>query len=289
MKNIVLSLAFLAIVSCSKDSGSPVNFDEQLTKDIALIDDYLTRNSINAIKDSSGIRYVVNFEGKGEKPLATSNVYFNVRGTVMSNGNLIVDHKERYYDIALNDVNSVLPCFRIALPKVKKGSIVTIYSPSGYAYGGTSTADGALPPNSNIIFNVRMLDEIAQFTTDTTIVQNYVNSKGINAIKDPSGLRYRITVLGNGRKPLANSSIAFNYVGKFMDNEKIFDQSIAPATALLSQLIKGFQVGMQQLPAGSKAIFYIPSGLGYGPTGDKTYTIPSNSNLIFEVELVSVN
>ena len=207
----------------------------------------------------------------------------------MSTGDLIVDHKERFYGIALNDFNSVLTCFRIALPKVKKGSIVTIYSPSGYAYGATSTSDGALPPNSNIIFNVRMLDEIAQFTTDTTIVQNYVNSKGISAIKDPSGLRYKITVLGTGKKPLASSSIAFNYVGKFMDNEKIFDQSIATNTALLSQLIKGFQVGMQQLPAGSKAIFYIPSGLGYGPTGDKTYTIPSNSNLIFEVELVSVN
>lgn len=177
----------------------------------------------------------------------------------MSNGNLIVDHKDRYYNLTLGDVNTVLPCFQIVLPKVKRGSITTIYSPSGYAYGNTSTTDGALPANSNMIFTVRMLDEVEQFKTDTTIIQNYAISKGVTPIKDPSGLRYVITKLGAGAKPSSNSSIAFTYVGKFLVNEAIFDQSVNTATAQLSQLIKGFQIGMQQLPAGSKAIFYIPS------------------------------
>ncbi|MFM7850491.1 MAG: FKBP-type peptidyl-prolyl cis-trans isomerase, partial [Flammeovirgaceae bacterium] len=245
--------------------------------------------SINAQKDTSGIRYVVNFDGKGIKPLQTDDVFINVRGAVMSTGNQIVDHKERYYAVNLSDASSLLQCFSIILPKVKKGSTTTIYSPSVYAYGSTSSTDGALPANSNIIFNVRLLDEVAQFTTDTTALQNYATSKGLNVTKDPSGLRYVITLLGSGKKPVATSSISFNYTAKFLDTEKIFDQSVAPATTQLNQLIKGFQIGMQQLPAGSKAIFLIPSALAYGPIGDRSYTVPSNSNLIFEVELVTVN
>ena len=284
---IVLVIGIL--FSCTTDVPPGPNFDEQLKKDVELIDTYLATNAINAVKDSTGVRYLVNFQGKGEKPSTTSTVYINVKGTVMSNGNLIVDHKERYYNLALGDINTVLPCFQIVLPKVNRGSITTIYSPSGYAYGNTSTTDGALPANSNIIFNVRMLDEVEQFKTDTAIVQNYAVSKGVTPIKDPSGLRYVITKLGTGAKPSSNSNIAFTYVGKFLTNETIFDQSINTVTAQMGQLIKGFQIGMQQLPAGSTATFYIPSALGYGPTGDKSYTVPSNSNLIFQVELVSVN
>jgi FKBP-type peptidyl-prolyl cis-trans isomerase len=53
-------------------------------------------------------------------------------------------------------------------------------------------------------------------------------------------------------------------------------------------LIAGFRNGLLQLPAGSKATFYIPSRLGYGPGGAGS-TIPGNSILIFEVELLTVN
>lgn len=46
-------------------------------------------------------------------------------------------------------------------------------------------------------------------------------------------------------------------------------------------------VALPLLQAGSKATFYIPSSLGYGPAGTSDGKIPSNSVLIFEVELVS--
>jgi FKBP-type peptidyl-prolyl cis-trans isomerase len=278
------------LFSCTTDVPPGPSFDEQLEKDIATIDDYLAKNGINAIKDTTGVRYVINSVGSGEVPSATSIIYVSIKETVMSTGKVYRDFKDQYGRGQLGDPNSVFPAFQIVLPKVKKGSDVTIYSPSGYAYGGSSSSDGNLPANANIIFNVKLLDEPTQFKIDTTAIQAYITTKGITGVtKDPSGLRYVITSLGTGAKPLLSSRITFSYVGKLLKTEAIFDQSASTASAPLNSLIQGFQIGMQQLPTGSKALFYIPSALGYGPTGDSRGVIPSNSNLIFEVELVSVN
>ncbi|MCU0369158.1 MAG: FKBP-type peptidyl-prolyl cis-trans isomerase [Cyclobacteriaceae bacterium] len=51
-----------------------------------------------------------------------------------------------------------------------------------------------------------------------------------------------------------------------------------------------FQVGLPKLPEGSKATLYIPSGLGFGTDALTSggITVPANSNLIYEVELVKV-
>lgn len=290
LKNFFVAAAIVGLFStCSKDAPVP-DFNEQLKKDILAIDDYLAQNNITAIKDTSGVRYVINSVGPGEVPSATSVIYVSIKETVLSTGRVYRDFKDQYGRGQLGDPNSVFPAFQIVLPKIKKGSVVTIYSPSGYAYGGSSSSDGNLPANANIIFNVKLLDEPTQFKVDTTAVQAYIATKGITGVtKDPSGLRYVITSLGTGAKPSLSSRITFSYVGKLLATEAIFDQSSSPVSAPLNTLIQGFQTGMQQLPSGSKAIFYVPSSLGYGPVGDGRGVIPSNANLIFEVELVSVN
>jgi FKBP-type peptidyl-prolyl cis-trans isomerase FkpA/FKBP-type peptidyl-prolyl cis-trans isomerase FklB len=73
-----------------------------------------------------------------------------------------------------------------------------------------------------------------------------------------------------------------------MSTGAIFDSH--PVTAVtfpsLSGLIQGWQIGFQLLGQGSIATLYIPSGLGYGPSGSGP--IPANANLIFDVSLVGV-
>ncbi|MFM8851488.1 MAG: FKBP-type peptidyl-prolyl cis-trans isomerase, partial [Cytophagales bacterium] len=104
----------------------------------------------------------------------------------------------------------------------------------------------------------------------------------------PSGLKYVISTLGTGSKPTLDNSITFSYTGKLLSSGVIFEQSSSPVSAQMKSFtIKGFQLGMLRLPQGSKATFYIPSVLGYGLRSSQT--IPRNSNLIFEVELVSIN
>ncbi|MFY7786862.1 MAG: FKBP-type peptidyl-prolyl cis-trans isomerase, partial [Thermoflexibacteraceae bacterium] len=52
------------------------------------------------------------------------------------------------------------------------------------------------------------------------------------------------------------------------------------------QMIKGFDEGVGFLKKGGKATLFIPSALGYGDRA--TGSIPPNSVLMFDIELVNV-
>jgi FKBP-type peptidyl-prolyl cis-trans isomerase len=74
-----------------------------------------------------------------------------------------------------------------------------------------------------------------------------------------------------------------NYKGMLMSDGTVFEQG--PLEYPLSNLIQGWQIGFQKLQRGGKATLYIPSSLAYGINGSPP-KIPSNANLIFEVELI---
>ena len=135
-----------------------------------------------------------------------------------------------------------------------------------------------------------VLSEAEQLEKDIAIIDQYLVDNNITALTDPSGLRYVITTVGTGAKPSLSSPIKAKYVGKFFDG-KIFDQgTLQPSitcTCKVQNFIQGWQIGMPLLNQGSKAVFYVPSGLGYGKNGAGT-SIPSNTNLIFEIELIQV-
>jgi FKBP-type peptidyl-prolyl cis-trans isomerase FkpA len=280
----LLSIVVFLLASCLKESPTGPSFEEQLKVDVAAIDEYLANNGINAEKDPSGVRYLITQQGEGVKPVSGSTVFASFKGTVISTGKVFTDSKDAFGKTTLAD--PLLASWQVVLPKVNKGGTVTIYSPSGLAYGNTSSADGSLPANANVIFNIKLYDSLTQFKIDTAAIQAYLKKNNIVTSADPSGLKYIITTFGNGDKPIASNTITINYTGKLLSTEAIFDQSTSPTSFPLSNLIKGFQIGMPFLPVGSKATFYMPSALGYGPAGSGT--IPSNANLIFDVELVSI-
>jgi len=53
-------------------------------------------------------------------------------------------------------------------------------------------------------------------------------------------------------------------------------------------VIKGWDEGVRQLPLGAIGHLMVPAALGYGERG-MPGTIPPNSDLVFEVELISIN
>lgn len=126
-----------------------------------------------------------------------------------------------------------------------------------------------------------------QLEKDVATIDKYLADHSITALSDESGLRYEITTAGTGVKPTLSSTVTVKYVGKFLDSGSIFDQSTNAVSFPLANLIKGWQIGFPLLAKGSKATLYIPSGLGYGKQGYPP-TIPSNANLIFDVELIDV-
>lgn len=124
----------------------------------------------------------------------------------------------------------------------------------------------------------------AQLQADIRTIDDYLDSKSITAIEDPSGLRYIITLAGTGEGPCLESSVKVTYKGTLLTTGAVFDASANPISFGLDRLITGWQIGFLKLNRGSKATLYIPSGLAYGTSA--TGIITPNSNLIFEVALL---
>lgn len=105
----------------------------------------------------------------------------------------------------------------------------------------------------------------------------------------PSGLQYKVIIMGTGKKPKATDEVTVHYRGTLLDGTE-FDSSIKrgePATFPLNGVIKGWTEALQLMPVGSKWELYIPSELAYDDRGAGQLIQP-NSTLIFEVELLSI-
>lgn len=125
----------------------------------------------------------------------------------------------------------------------------------------------------------------------------------------PSGLKMYVMHTKNGKTPKQGAKVKVHYAGFFTDG-KLFGTTFKeiaqqfgtykqkkdkkgayqPFETLYSpkaKLIAGFREGLQKLKVGDRAMFFIPSHLGYGKQGAGK-TIPPNSDLVFEVELVEI-
>ena len=105
-----------------------------------------------------------------------------------------------------------------------------------------------------------------------------------------SGLQYEVLTEGTGPKPTGSTArVTVHYEGRLI-NGTVFDSSYKrnqPASFGLNQVISGWTEGVQLMPQGSKYRFFIPSDMGYGSRG--AGSIPPNSTLIFDVELLQTN
>jgi FKBP-type peptidyl-prolyl cis-trans isomerase FkpA len=114
------------------------------------------------------------------------------------------------------------------------------------------------------------------------------NAKREGVQTTPSGLQYEVLRDGSGPKPRITDTVTVHYKGTLIDGT-VFDSSYdrnQPATFPLMQVVPGWRQGIPPMPVGSKYKLYIPPDLGYG-SQDKG-TIPPNSVLIFEVELLGI-
>ena len=94
--------------------------------------------------------------------------------------------------------------------------------------------------------------------------------------KTASGLYYKITEKGNGKKPKKGDQVAVHYTGMLLDG-KVFDSSLYRGQPLnfavgIGQVIEGWDEGILLLNEGDKA----------------RLVIPPNAALVFDVELVRV-
>ncbi|MBL7861555.1 MAG: FKBP-type peptidyl-prolyl cis-trans isomerase [Cyclobacteriaceae bacterium] len=126
-----------------------------------------------------------------------------------------------------------------------------------------------------------------RLASDIITIDSYLAANSIIATEEPNGVRYVITKQGDGTTPCLESTISVTYTGKLYSGT-VFDSSATPVSFPLERLIVGWKLVLPLLQAGTKVTLYIPSGYGYGPQGGANGAIPSNANLIFDIELLAV-
>ncbi len=103
------------------------------------------------------------------------------------------------------------------------------------------------------------------------------------------GVQYVVLKEGTGIKPRSSDKVQVHYVGTLLDGTE-FDNSVkrgAPMEFPVTAVIEGWQDLLLEMNVGEKVKAWIPSELAYGEAGAPP-SIPSNSLLVFEVELLQV-
>ncbi len=113
-----------------------------------------------------------------------------------------------------------------------------------------------------------------------------------------SGLSYEILTAGKeGQKPKKGDVVVVHYTGWLADKDgnpvmdKKFDSSVDRKQPLeimigVGQVIRGWDEGVMDMVVGEKRRLTIPAGLGYGAISKGS--IPANSTLVFDVELLEI-
>jgi len=274
-KLLVLGLLLPLLVSCMKDA----DFTDYGPIDEKIISDYLEQKDIEAVRHESGLYYKIVNPGIG-KPIGLDakqdeDVTFSYKA-YLTNGKVFTDTKG---ENITSNLWGFLPGLQIGLPKINRQGEIHLYIPSGLAYGASSP--GGIPANSVVILEVKV--DRDQADIDEDIIAAYLEEQNItDAIRDESGLYYRIIKEGEGENVSENAIINVSYIGKLLDGT-VFDEGTLNNTPLVG-LIEAWKVGIPNLKKGSQAIFYCPSQLGYG--SQESDKIPANSILIFDVNII---
>lgn len=113
-----------------------------------------------------------------------------------------------------------------------------------------------------------------------------------------SGVRFVFHERGTGPQAQPDSRVAVRYTG-FLPDGHVFDANVAAGGPLRfrvgrGEVISGWDELLPLLPAGSRVRIWVPAALAYGVTGvrdpddDTRYLIPPNTNLVFELQVLSV-
>ena len=99
-------------------------------------------------------------------------------------------------------------------------------------------------------------------------------------------------VVGSGQEVKAGDTVSVHYTGAIASNAGVFQSSkdfgTDPVTFPLSGVIKGWTDGIPGMKIGGTRRLLIPSDMAYGANPPSGSGIPANADLVFDVELISI-
>jgi FKBP-type peptidyl-prolyl cis-trans isomerase FklB len=115
------------------------------------------------------------------------------------------------------------------------------------------------------------------------------NARKEGVVTTASGLQYKVIKPGTGESPRQTDRVKVHYHGTLIDGT-VFDSSVQrgePIVFPVGAVIPGWVEALQLMKVGDKWQLFIPARLAYGDRSPGP-SIPPNSPLIFEVELLGI-
>ena len=139
-------------------------------------------------------------------------------------------------------------------------------------------------------------------STEEAKLKEYLTTKNLKPVVQPSGLNYLITKESTGSKAVAGDTVEVNYTGMHLSG-KVFDTSLMEVAKKAGTYvdrpykplkipvgthasIPGFDEGLMLFPKGTKATLILPSKLAYGEQGNPT--ILPYTPLVFDIEILNI-
>ena len=135
---------------------------ELVAAESKLIEAYLVKNKLKAIKTNWGTYMVIKKEGAGKKLVSGNIATLNYTGRSFKDAKVFdsnTDPKFGHvspYDVPVGQLSGIIAGWPDALLQMKKGTLATIYIPSALAYG----KDGRMPaiqPDEILVFDMNVV------------------------------------------------------------------------------------------------------------------------------------
>ncbi len=129
---------------------------ESIAKEDKLIQEYIVKNNLQAIKTNSGLYYVQKVAGTGTQAAAGKTVSVHYTGMLL-NGTKFDSSVDRGqpFEFGLG-AGQVIAGWDEGIALMKVGEKGLLLIPSGLGYGARGSA-GAIPPNATLIFEVELM------------------------------------------------------------------------------------------------------------------------------------
>jgi peptidylprolyl isomerase len=283
---------------------------EQEELEMVKLQQYVQNNNISVQPSATGVYYMESKKGSGKAPVADQ--YATVHFTVsLLDGMKLFSTVERGEPIDFK-VGSKFenPGFQEAVGQMKEGGKANAIVPSSMAFGAQG-AGNIVPPFSTLYYELELVkvmtedewnrkqeaaeakkaaDQAKVEKEETAAIQKFMKDNNLKATTTlPNGLIYIEKQAGTGARPVDGKKVKVHYTGKLL-NGSVFDSSVDRGQPLefvigRGSVIEGWDTGIPLLSEGGKGILIVPSRIGYGAQA-MGESIPANSTLIFDVELI---
>jgi len=265
-------------------ANSTLIFDVELLDVIEGVRPYDVKGK-DTITTASGLKYIMVQSNKsGEQAVSGTKVTANY-SAYLKDGKMFDSSIDRNQPLkATIGKGQLFAGLEEGFSYLRKGEKVKMIIPSKLAFG--EKGNGPVPPNSDIIFDIEVLD------VQKIVPPVQFDIKGLEAKKTASGLTYyEVKRSGSSVKAEAGKTVKVHYTGYLADGT-IFDSSVErgePIEFPLGQgmVIQGWEEGIALMNVGDKLRLVIPYFLAYGEEG-RPPQIPAKADLTFDVELMDV-